>query len=312
MAGKYDIKLNDSANVSDVFFDEFDLTWMHGMPKDKRTFTKLPIENIFSGGDDGSISYNYNQDGFRSDEFSNEHVKYHILFSGCSQTEGVGGSIDTVWTNILHKQLKDRGLDVGGFYTLARSGYGWQKIISQFMLYTKKYGMPTHFFVLMPNIGRFYLWSEERNNWVYVQRYPVNTDYDAINDWRKKHDSEEVPEPSRFEEQKLSVKEHREKFLDFVIGWKLFSEYCKANNVKLVWSSWDYAESDNYSLMQSNDFFPLNESNEIESFISKKRPDLKLEKYDLIRRDGHDGVLWHEYWAEKFLEKIDERDLFND
>ena len=64
--------------------------------------------------------------------------------------------------------------------------------------------------------------------------------------------------------------------------------------------------------MQSNEFFPLNESNEIESFISKKRPDLKLEKYDLIRRDGHDGVLWHEYWAEKFLEKIDERDLFND
>ena len=116
MAGKYDIKLNDSANVSDVFFDEFDLTWMHGMPKDKRTFTKLPIENIFSGGDDGSISYNYNQDGFRSDEFSNEHGKYHILFSGCSQTEGVGGSIDTVWTNILHKQLKNRGLDVGGFY----------------------------------------------------------------------------------------------------------------------------------------------------------------------------------------------------
>jgi len=42
-------------------------------------------------------------------------------------------------------------------------------------------------------------------------------------------------------------------------------------------------------------------------FIREKRPDGKIEKFDLNRRDGHAGTLVNEYWAAKFQKEIEKR-----
>ena len=54
---------------------------------------------------DKSVEYNLNEDYFRSDNFKKEHDGLHILFSGCSESEGVGANIEYAWTHILYKKI---------------------------------------------------------------------------------------------------------------------------------------------------------------------------------------------------------------
>lgn len=287
------------SNVSDVLKNEFDLMWQINYP-DKKHWKVLPVE---SADDDGQVDYFYNSDYFRCDEFTNKHGKRHILFGGCSNTEGVGGQLDTVWTTLVHKELSKKE-DVGGFYSISKSGFGWQKIINAFQTYVSKYGFPTHFFVLLPNFGRFFEWNEENNVWYYVQRYPGKNDFGDLEKRELK--------PTQLQERPITLKEQREKFIDFVITWKLFEQYCKSNNVKLIWATWEANDQSDLELVKTfESFFSIN-FNEFPNFILNQRPSGKLNKHDLKRRDGHNGILWHEYWAKTFLEEIDKRGLFND
>lgn len=278
------LKLNEG-NVKDIFFNDFDITWMQGPDKPRRDYSILPIENA---KDDGEVSYFYNEDFFRCDNFKKEHNGNHILFAGCSNTEGVGSPLETVWSKMLYNELATK-YKMDGFYSIARSGYGWQKIISNFMIYTQKYGFPSHLFVLLPNITRFYIWENETRGWQYVQRYPED---------KRNH---------------VTENEYFEKFIDFIISWRLFEKYCEDNNVKLIWSTWFEIDEHNLKIAnQSRSFFDMDKNGFLTNFVKVKRPDLKMGKHDLSRRDGHDGILWHEYWLEKFQKEIETRGFLND
>ncbi len=276
-------KINEG-NVKDIFFNTFDITWMQGPDRPKRDYTLLPIENAI---DDGEVSYFYNEDFYRCDNFKSNHTGKHILFAGCSNTEGVGSPLNTVWSKMLYDELSNNH-DMDGFYSIARSGYGWQKIITNFMIYVNKYGFPSHLLVLLPNITRFYIWEKETKGWQYVQRYPGRG-------------SDEI-----------SISEYYQRFIDFIISWKLFEQYCKDNNVNLIWSTWDDIDANNIIVAnQSKTFFDLNKSG-FKDFIKIKRPNLKTNKHDISRRDGHSGILWHEYWLQGFKDEIDRTGFFND
>lgn len=294
---------NSSATM-DVFLNEFDITWAR---EDKysnstnRNLTVTPIEVAQPSftGDDGSIIYNYNNEWFRSDDFTKTHdEKYHVLFGGCSESEGIASPLEEVWTKMLHEELKTK-YDVGGFYSIARAGYGWQKVISSFMIYVKKYGFPTHFIVLLPNIGRFFEWKDDQDAWFYMQRFPLSASGESRND--------------EFSERSSNRIEHKRFLIDFIAGWKLFVEYCKSNNVKLIWSTWDYGDSHNFQLFnEPGQFFCINDNHYDEDFILSKRPDGKLLDGDLFRRDGHSGRLKHLFWKEHFKNEIERLELFHD
>ena len=298
-------------NVPDIFTDEFDTTWAMGYDNWKSEWTVIPPEKkqltkatmlkqgfFLKGHDDKEVIYNFNNEKFRSDDFISDHNgKKHILFSGCSETEGVGSPLNTVWAKILYDKVS-KDIENSGYFNLGRSGYGWQKIITSFMIYTKKYGFPDYFFILMPNIGRFYKWEIEMNHWVYMQN--------AIRNPFFKLDISD-------EQQSINFSKEREVFLDWVISWKLFVEYCKSNNVKLVYSSWHTVENKN--LQQVNHMFPelfLMDEDDMAKKFEEKRPGMKTDTHDLRRRDGHHGILYHEYWAERFYEEIKSRNLIND
>lgn len=283
----------------DVFADDFDRTWMNLLPLDNYEMesTLYFSENIDS--DDKTIFYKFNTDGFRSDNFTGIHNGLHILFAGCSQTEGVGGNLETVWTKMLHNEIENKNL-LSGFFSIARSGFGWQKIISNFLVYTKKYGYPEYLFILLPNIGRFWDWNMHKEKWFYVHRYPnsqgLSIDHNDLDFFAKKP---------------LTVLEHRKLFIDFVAGWKLFERLCLEKNIKFLWASWDFMENENYlNANFSSNYIHLN-NKEFMSFIKSLRPDGKIKQHDLERRDGHNGILFHEYWKHKFLEKIKENGWLN-
>jgi hypothetical protein len=282
-----------SSAIDDVLKEKFDITWFVGK-ESVRTLSILPIEKAI---DDGTITYTYNNELFRCDDFTAERDGTHILFAGCSQTEGVGGNIETVWTKILHSSLSENG-GVDKFFSISRAGWGWQKIISNFMIYTSKYGFPEYFLVLLPDLCRFFEWDPEKSMWVYVQR--------------QYSDAPSMPngKPSIFSKP-ATIEEHKKAFIDFAVGWKLFEAHCKDNNVKLLWGSWDYGEVDNYQRFIKSDSYIHLSDKEYLSFIKSNRPDGKIEQFDLERRDGHEGILAHQYWAEKFKDEIQKRGWLN-
>jgi hypothetical protein len=294
-------KVRDSTSVWDIFWDEFDITWAQSQEYSKsKHFTVNPAESqqFFGTEDDGEVTYDYNSDWFRSDEFTTEHPeKYHIVFSGCSETEGVGSPLETVWAKLLHTKLKQR-FDIGGYYNLAKSGQGWHKVISSLLVYIKKYGKPTHLFVLLPNVARDYVWREDRQSWNYEQKLPFTSN--------KKH------LPKEMLDQVTTLDEYRDAFIHFTLGWKLFEAFCNASDIKLVCSTWNYEESENNRFHNHNpSFFSLDKPH-FEEYAKQKRPDGKFKDRDLRRRDNHSGVLYHEWWADSFMQQILERGLFDD
>lgn len=293
---KYTVSEDSFWSARDVFKGSFDTTWldMNQYPSGSiKKFSKLPIENA---EDDGLVEYIYNNDGFRCDDFASQHDgKRHVLFAGCSQTEGVGGQLETTWSWLLSKLIK-----ADGFYSLARAGYGWQKIISSFMIYTSKYGFPEYLFVLLPNINRKYAWDTANDSWKYIQKHPYSQE---LYSGKYRNDR---PEGLATEE------EHRVSLVDFSVSWSLFLEYCKVNGVKVVWSTWDYLENENIIRSGVTDgFFPMSDT-ELFKYIQGASQDGKISPFDLKRRDGHDGALIHKYWYNGFRNKIESLGWFND
>ena len=294
-------KVRDSTATWDLFWDEFDITWAQSKEYSKtKHFTVNPAESqqAFGTLDDGEVTYDYNSDWFRCDEFTTEHPeKYHIVFAGCSETEGVGSPLETAWAKIVHTRLKEK-FDVGGYYNLGKSGQGWHKVISSFLVYIKKYGKPTHFFVLLPNVARDYVWSDERQTWNYQQKLPFTSN--------KKHLPEEMVD------QVTTLDQYRDAFVHFSLAWKLFEAFCNASNIKLICSSWNYEETWNLKFHNHiPSYFPLDKP-DFEDYAKIKRPNGKFKDRDLRRRDNHFGVLYHEWWADAFMHHALERGLFDD
>lgn len=289
----------NSSAVNDVFLEKFDTTWAADIDKDgPRALTIIPVESLKGVADDGTVAYSYNNEWFRSDNFVKKHPeKHHVLFAGCSESEGVGGNLETVWTKMLHESLNKKH-NVGGFYSIARAGFGWQKIITNFTIYVKKYGAPSHLFVLMPNIDRMFDWIEESLTWRYSQKVSAFIDLPTSGVHAK-----DIP----------SGPEHMKMLIDFTVSWKLFEEYCESIGTNLLWSTWDTPESSNFLFFKQHKFFfKIDKEAYFENFIKAKRPNGKIEKDDINRRDGHSGKLFHMFWKEEFEKQIDVRGLFDD
>lgn len=322
-------------NTSDVFFNEFDITWAteDGNPNSAlinrdalthkisdRTWDKIPIENVKLDHRDcykDNIIYKYNNEYFRCDDFTSNHNGTHILFAGCSESEGVGHNIEHTWTHKLYTELK-KEYNLSGFYSIARAGYGWQKIISNFMIYVEKYGFPKYFFVLMPNIGREYRYiskvtedQRESNHYRYFQLYPSK--YEYSNESNSYSLDGSIKQPKQVIEQNnntILVEDYMKSLIDFNISWKLFEKFCESNGTKIIWSSWNNIDEKNFikTNIVKNYFSMMND--EYDDII-KKLSMKKLEKYDLVLRDGHKGIVVKKYWAKRFLDEIKNRGGLN-
>jgi hypothetical protein len=299
---------NYSSTVNEIFFNDFDYTW-HMQYKlsnsDIREWTIMPNE---SAADDGSVVYKYNNDFFRCDDFTSSHDGKHILFAGCSETEGMGGNVEDVWGHILHEKIA-RITNVDGYYSIGKAGYGWQKIILSIQVYIKKYGKPDMIFALLPNIGRLFAWSENINDWHYQQKYPGLKGNEEFVKNKKKSSLDDREGSDEFAPQAMLPNEYRKVFIDFAAGWKLFEDYCKQTDIKLLWGTWE--DVDDFNFTNTNifsNFVPLSKK----EFLDNADLSEKYNQGSYRKRDGHHGRLFHEFWANKFLETANEKGFFND
>jgi hypothetical protein len=294
--GDFEVFQSFHTVVNEIFQNDFDITWHEDHKRNnpgRRVWSLLAGENA---KDDGTVSYHYNSEYFRSDDFISEHSGRHVLFAGCSETEGQGGNIEDSWAKILFNRIEN----ASGFFNLGKSGYGWQKIISQLRVYIDKYGKPDNLFVLLPNIGRSIEWSKEDKAWYTRQLYP-----------RSKSEEGYTSEDSIYVSS-MSPEQYQKTFIDFVISWRLFEDFCKMANIKLVWGTWEPIDDYNFTKLDLfNNFVPLPKQ-DLPGIIDQYRKDAKLGKFDLDKRDGHHGRLFHEYWADMMLQEAVRKDFIND
>lgn len=293
MSKKYIMKpILKNEMIKSLFFNEIDST------------SRKPEELFVNSGEgpenqkinkDQTITYQYNSLGFRSDEFVEHHDGMHILFAGCSETEGVGGSLESCWSYMTYKELEKIN-KTSGFFNLSRYGWGYDIIISNIMTYIKKYGKPNKIFILFPNIGRSYKWKDIDNQdyevFSYLGSIPNSVKYISNDEsWKRK----------------LTVDEQRSHFINFTMIIKLFEDYCNSNSIDLMWSTWDPHDSLNYdNVGVFNNYFKMVDDIDFvkknkDFFLKEIEPRKDWEK----KRDGHSGYLFHYIWSKSFLDQFD-------
>ena len=296
---KYDFDLiNKEDCFADLTDNKFDLSQFSGLPRSSKIFYKANSEPSISNTDH-SVTYKYNDDWFRSENFINKHDGLHVLFSGCSESEGVGDNIEHAWTNILYKKIS-KDIKCSGFFNLSRSGWGWSKIVANALIYFEKYGYPDLYFILLPNHQRMHNFSKKGVVddhgiqtgllWQYKQFYPIAY---SMRNAETKDNQHYI---------RVLEKEYNETFMFFITAWKLFNKICKDNNVKLVVGSWEDWDSKNINNLDMFDnFINLGDSkNLMEKYVNTYYETNQKTKYDLRKRDGHHGRLIHNFWAEEF------------
>lgn len=312
---KYNIDYNSFCSLS---LNKFDQTWEaeffvdkenaikkwqekklnYRFENNKHVFDIMPIEQVKNDKKQANFTYEYNSLFFRSDEFKKKHDGLHVVFSGCSNTEGVGMPLEFTWSYQLLEKIK-ASFPVSGYFNLGKAGSGWHKIINNFIQYVKNYGAPDYLFVLLPNILRDYYWNydggtwrENKNNdqfdpkkqWTYMQTLPSN--YKGPND----HNHPLFTENSYYNA-----------WPPFLTAWSLFNEYCKSINTKLIFSSWeklDLKNIDNSKLFVEG-FVKFSEIEKILETIDTNNIDNHSLFYEA--RDGHPGILQNIFWANDFF-----------
>lgn len=264
-----------SSAVLDVFFEEFDKTWHQEIKEKKLSFVPPERNNC---EDDGTVEYLYNDEYFRCDNFIKDHKETHVLFAGCSETEGVGGNLDACWAYMTYKELEKTN-KMSGYFNIAKSGFGWQKVITNTLVYIKKYGAPDYLFILLPDNNRSFNWRESDSCWEYMQKW----DLDVVN--------------------------HQRNLIDLMVSWRLFLEFCKLQNIKIIWTTWsndtEYYEKANLENFLKIDYGLYKKYIELFSNGEMKRSDLER------KRDGHSGFARHKIWSSGFLEEIKRRNYEN-
>jgi hypothetical protein len=284
--------VKDEWNNHATFFNKMDT--QHRLPEEE---FQVSGEKMYSGFEnDNDVRYYFNSMGFRSDEFIESHDGEHVLFTGCSEGEGVGGNIDAAWSHIIYTELSKK-TKLSGFFNLSRAGWGHEAIIPNVIEYINKYGKPDKIYMLLPNIGRKFRWFDDEKDFERY-RHVLYTPFWAKND---------VIEKDGTKRTRQTIEDQRSMIPPFIILVKLFEEYCISNNIKLVWSTWSEPDHDNYkSLNVFKNFVTLPTMTEI---ILESRDFFIEDAYKmktlLNKRDSHHGYYYHYRWAQGLLGLVD-------
>jgi len=245
---------------------------------------------------DDSVRYYFNSLGYRSDEFTKFHDGEHILFAGCSETEGMGGNLESLWAYMVYKKLSETK-KISGFFNLSRGGWGHDVIIANIIQYINEYGKPNKIYMLLPELSRDFKWLgifDETEKYTYINKTP----YYALKDTIKSNGK--IKERQGLEEQRNLV-------VKFINLLKLFEEYCVSNDIEFVWSTHSFPDGENYeNLGVFKNFIKMpHPRNLILKYNNLVDEELYNKKNLLDKRDGHRGYLFHYQWSQKFLGLVD-------
>jgi hypothetical protein len=277
--------------------------------------------------EDLDFTYNYNSLGLRSDEFKKEHQGKHILFAGCSETEGIGTKLDNLWAYRVYKKIEDVE-KCSGFFNIGVRALTIDLIIGQIFSYIEEYGKPDTLFINYPDFYRYYKWDSEKEHWVaragivsgigynpmdkfYLKDFKsavINeNNYILIKDLIDESIIQKslVANSSYFEPEHMYEDKYYESVIQGFKYFELMEKFCRILKIDLFWGTWDRYSSD--SIQNSNLFEDYVNIGKIKSFY-KWADESGYTTKSLSSRDfGHCGPSYHEYWAEQMVEAYMEK-----
>jgi len=234
-----------------------------------------------------------NSYGHRCDEFKTNHEgKTHVLFAGCSETWGMGGSLEEAWPAILYKEI-NKIEECSGFFVTAIPGGGFQDIYSLVMDYIEKFGKPKYLFILLPDFTRF--------RHYYEGKYHACVQDD--DQWQlNQFDSPYWGIRQKFNRGEYDIENL---FINYLLATRLFEKYCNAEGIKLYWSQWHQQTRQWYTEKVRNYFsnfieFPDNYHDSIAQIYAKNN------NLSILKPDNHYGSAGHKYFADVFYNKYKE------
>jgi hypothetical protein len=237
--------------------------------------------------------YNLNDYFYRSDQFAKDHKGMHLLFNGCSQTFGDGNVLEDTWSKIVYNYINDK-IGCSGYFNIAFGGNNNFSIIKNTINYINEYGKPDIIILNLTECWRGYGVSNKKN-----------------------FSEEEIFNYIQLEEtakNKIIMESMTMYCFDII---KLFAEYCKTNNIKLIMFSWAYYEPlepfslrdelvmFGNSLLTNIQEYILITNKEVENYlllnsVKNKNNNLFLK----AKNKTHSGQGENLYWANKVLERI--------
>jgi hypothetical protein len=217
-----------------------------------------------------------NSQHFRSDEFTNIHNGKHVLFSGCSNTFGVGLERHEGWAWKTYEKIIEKE-KCSGFFNLGAGGTGIMHMVINIFKYCKKNGNPDVIFINLSNQNRsfYYLYNIKG----YSLRFDDDKDF------------------------------HNIKLHNFQYYFML-EQYCKSNNIRLYSMTWDHARGkDSQSttaLFDQYNFktFYQYSGKELQEYLMLS--DDKHNEYYLKARDNlHQGIGYNNFWSDFIYDKYE-------
>jgi hypothetical protein len=226
---------------------------------------------------DPLISYKINNYGYRSDDIDKESAPNNFLFSGCSNTFGIGIPYESIWAYQINEELSGEK-----FINLGINSGSHKTIVFDIFSYIRKFGKPKGVFVLFPNMERHIGFTYQKEIFVSVYRNPKGRE-----DMQKCLDV--IPEDVNI--------------FDFYHTVMMLEDYLEELKVPLVWSTWD--EDLNKKILSTQGFRNHVDLNNFEMF-AKAESMKKIEKFNndywTIARDlEHFGVKTHVYFAKLLI-----------
>lgn len=218
-----------------------------------------------------------NEHMFRSDKFIETHDKFHVVFSGCSNTWGTGILKEELWAYKTYK-LISKNKECSGYFNLGIIGASTASIIINLFKYFAKYGNPNLVFINFPDLLRFFCY--EKSNKKY---------YDAF----YKKNSKEILDLINFS------------------YYFMLEQYCKSNNIQLYSFSWTKVKQKflfshevldvSFNLFKT--YYDI-KSKDIYDNLNKDKKLNKDKQYLEFARDGyHPGTSFHNYWSNFIYDK---------
>ena len=238
---------------------------------------------------DEDISYSFNNESYRCDNFEVKDAGNNFLFSGCSFTFGTGLPYSTTWAYQLNKEFNGEK-----FYNLGLNANSQKAIIYDIYSYIRKYNKPKAVFALFPDTSRVIGFADSLSS-IEVRTRLLNEEYPA--------------ESSRFFTKDLL-------YFDFYNSICALEDYLESLNIPFLWGTW-HEETEKVLNLVSKDF-----KNYTRIFTSqgavryfkdvKPENDMSVRYWDRSRDITHPGVktqtiiknIFLEKWKESYSENV--------
>jgi len=273
--------------------------------------------------EDLSHLYKYNSDGYRSDDFKNIgeiHEGKHVLFAGCSETEGVGNKLENIWANIVYQKITETE-KCSGFFNIGSKGFSIDLIFEQVLSYIEKCGKPEVLFINFPDLFKFYVWDERLQSWaakigvesvssynmfdkIYLKDFKSSIEgedsllvEDIMNEYIKRFTSS--INGVYFVPESMSEEKYAESVINGFRYFHLMEKLCRVLGIELFWGTWDrYCAISAENSEIFNNYTNIGNTKDFYEWADKNGYTVK----DLVARDNfHGGIAYHNYWAEKLF-----------